>query len=340
MVAAGNAQSGLRSLATPFSASVPQLYLDIDRTKVKSLNLPLSLVFNTLQAALGSFYVNDFNQFNRTYQVRVQAEAEFRNSPSDITRLEVRNAAGGMVPLGTLLTVDLRLGPQTITRYNMYPAASITGQPAPGTSSGTALSIMEQMARQTLPSGMAFEWTTIAFQEKAVGSQAIYVLVFAVLLVYLVLAAQYESWTSPLAVVLVVPLALMGTVAAVALRGIDNNIYTQIGMVLIIALASKNAILIVEFARHLHAQGHSIADAAAEAARMRFRPILMTSLTFILGVLPLVFASGAGAASRQALGAAVLGGMITSTVLAVFFVPAFFVFTQSASERWLRFRGR
>jgi HAE1 family hydrophobic/amphiphilic exporter-1 len=227
MVRAGNAQSDLRALNTPFSASVPQLYLNIDRTKVKSLNLPLNLVFNTLQTYLGSTYVNDFNEFSRTWQVRLQADARFRDRTEDIARLEVRNNDGEMVPLGTLLSVERRLGPQTVPRYNLYPAASITGQAAPGTSSGQALAIMEELSRDKLPPGMGYEWTAMSYQEKAVGNQALYVFALAVLLVYLVLAAQYESWTSPAAVILVVPLALLGTVAAVALRGSDNNIYTQ-----------------------------------------------------------------------------------------------------------------
>jgi HAE1 family hydrophobic/amphiphilic exporter-1 len=339
LVSVGNAQSRLRGLNTTFSASYPQLYLNIDRTKVKSLNVPLSTVFATLQSYLGSTYVNDFNAFDRTYQVRLQAEAQFRDKVGDIVRLEVRNNNGGMVPLGTLMTVELILGPQTVPRYNLYPAAMITGQAAPGVSSGEALALMEQLARNRLPPGMGYDWTAVAFQEQAVGNQAIYVFVLAVLLVYLVLAAQYESWTNPAAVILVVPLALLGTVIAVAIRGFPNDVYVQIGIVLIIALASKNAILIVEFARELHAGGRSIADAAAEAAHRRFRPIIMTSFAFILGVVPLVFARGAGAVSRQALGTAVFGGMIASTLLAVFFVPVFFVLTQGFSDWWHRPRG-
>ena len=224
------------------------------------------------------------------------------------------------------------LGPQTVTRYNLYPAASITGQSASGISSGQALELMEQMSRDTLPNGMGYEWTAMSYQEKQVGYQAVYVMVLAVLLVYLVLAAQYESWIDPAAVILVVPLALLGTVAAVAWRGMDNSIYAQIGVVLIIALASKNAILIVQFALDLRAQGMDIAEAAAEAAQKRLRPILMTSFAFILGVLPLVIAKGAGAISRRALGTAVFGGMIASTLLAIFFVPVFFVLCQRLSE--------
>ncbi len=334
MVDAGNDQSNLQSLNTTFSMNVPQLYADIDRTKVKSLGISLDEVFGTLQTYLGSTYVNDFNAFNRTYQVRVQAEGKFRARPSDIRRLEVRNSAGEMVPLGALMTIKEQLGPQTITRYNQRPSATITGQAAPGVSSGDALLLMEHLAQAELPAGMGYEWTAMSFQEKQVGSEALGIFGFAILLVYCVLAAQYESWTSPFAVILVVPLALLGTVIMVAVRGMDNNVYTQIGVVLIIALASKNAILIVEFARELHAKGHKIADAAAEAARSRFRPILMTSFAFILGVVPLVNAEGAGAASRQSLGTAVFGGMIASTVLAVFFVPVFYLVVQTFSE-WL-----
>jgi HAE1 family hydrophobic/amphiphilic exporter-1 len=335
MVRAGNAQSRLRSLNTTFRAGVPQLYADIDRVKVKSENVPLDTVFNTLQASLGSAYVNDFNLFERTYQVRVQADQRFRLRPEDIERLEVRNAAGKMLPVGTFTNVRETLGPQIITRYNLYPSAAITGEAARGVSSGQGLEIMEQMAANTLPPSMGFDWTAMSYQEKRVGSQAIYVFALAVLLVYLVLAAQYESWTIPAAVILVVPLALLGTVAAVALRGMDNNIYTQIGIVLIIALASKNAILIVEFARDLRAQGHGILEAAVRSARLRFRPILMTSFAFILGIVPLVWAEGAGAASRRALGTAVFGGMIAATFLAVFFVPVFYVVVQRFNE-WRR----
>jgi HAE1 family hydrophobic/amphiphilic exporter-1 len=332
IIRTGNARSDLRSLNTTFSAHVPQLYLNIDRTKVKSLNVPLDLVFNTLQTYLGSTYVNDFNEFGRTYQVRLQGEAPFREKINDILKLYVRSADGGLLPLGTLLAVEPEVGAQTITRYNLYQAASITGEAAPGVSSGQALTIMERMARDKLPKGMGYDWTAISYQEKLVGHQALLVVGLAVLLVYLVLAALYESWTSPAAVILVVPLALLGTVVAVALRGLDNNIYTQIGVVLIIALASKNAILIVEFARDLRAEGKDIAEAAAEAAQKRFRPIIMTSFAFILGVYPLVVAEGAGAASRQALGTAVFGGMIASTVLAIFCVPVFFVLCQRLSE--------
>ena len=332
MVSDGNGQTGLSQLQSTFRSAVPQIYADVDRVKAKTLGVPLDTVFGTLQAALGSSYVNDFNKFGRTFQVRVQADQKFRVAPEDIRRLEVRNEAGLMIPLATMIDVKRTLAPQIIPRYNLYPSATINGSAAPGFSSGQALKLMEEMAERKLPKSMGYDWTGISFQEKRVGSQAIYVFALAVLMVYLVLAAQYESWTMPAAIILVVPLALLGTVAAVAIRGMDNNIYTQIGIVLIIALASKNAILFVEFARELRLKGHSIVDAALEASRLRFRPILMTSFAFILGIYPLVNANGAGAASRRALGTAVFGGMLAATSLAIFFVPVFFVMMQRIAE--------
>ncbi|MFI5364131.1 MAG: efflux RND transporter permease subunit [Candidatus Binatia bacterium] len=329
----GGTQTGLAALNTTFRPGVPQLFADVDRLKVKTLGIPLSSVFNTLQAYLGSAYVNDFNRFGRTYQVRVQAEPAYRITADDVKRLDVRNPSGQMVPLSTLVDVHKTLGAQLITRYNLYPSAAITGEAAPGYSSGQALALMQQMAASKLPASMGYDWTGISYQEKKVGSEALLIFGLAVLLVFLVLAAQYESWSNPAAVVLVVPLAVLGTVIAVALRGMDNNVYTQIGVVLLIALASKNAILIVEFAREQRAKGMSIAEAAVTASRLRFRPILMTSFAFILGVYPLVIATGAGAASRRALGTAVFGGMITSTFLAILFVPVFYVVFQGLSER-------
>ncbi|MGC3971803.1 MAG: multidrug efflux RND transporter permease subunit [Pirellulales bacterium] len=327
-------QTGLSGLNTTFRPGVPQIFVDVDRVKVKALDVPLASVFATLQAYLGSTYVNDFNLFGRTYQVRVQAEAAFRSEPEDIRQLEVRNRQGQMVPLGTVVNVTKSFGPQIINRHNLYPTASITGEPAASYSSGEALDLMEQIAGRNLPASMGYDWAGMAYQEVKVRGGAIGIFGMAVLLVYLVLAAQYENWFTPLAVIVIVPLGLLGAVAAVALRGLDNNLYTQIGIVLIIALASKNAILVVEFSRDLRLRGDSILDAAVEAARLRLRPILMTSFAFILGVVPLVIADGPGAAGQQALGTAVFGGMIASTVLTVFFVPAFFVAFQSLSERW------
>ncbi len=333
LIRAARGQSGLYGLTTTFSARSPQLYLDIDRTKAQSLEIPLNSVFNTLQAYLGSAYVNLFNKFNQSYQVYVQAAAPHRLSPEHIQSLYVRNTRGEMVPLGTLLTVQRMLGSELVTRYNLYPAAPVFGAAAPGFSSGQALNLMEQVAKHTLPQGMSYDWTATAYQEKQVGSQAYFIYALAIVLVFLVLAAQYESWTNPAAVILVVPIALVGVILALIIRGFDNNLYTQVGLVLMIALASKNAILVVEFAREMRAEGMSIADAAVEATRRRFRPIVMTSFAFILGVVPLMKAVGAGAASQQAIGTVVFGGMIASTLLAIPFVPVFYVITQRLSEK-------
>jgi HAE1 family hydrophobic/amphiphilic exporter-1 len=328
----GNAQAGLAGLNSTFRADVPQIYAEVDRTKVKTLGVPLTSLFSTMQAYLGSAYVNDFNKFGRTWQVQVQADHEFRNKPEDIRQLDVRDASGNMVPLGTLISVDQVLGPQTIQRYNLYPSASITGGAAPGFSSGQALDLMEQLADAKLPPSMGYEWTGMSYQERQVGSEAIVVFALAIVLVFLVLAAQYESWTSPSAVILVVPLAVLGTVIALMMRGMDNNVYTQIGIVLLIALASKNAILIVEFASEQRAKGLGITEAAVEAAKLRFRPILMTSISSITGFMPLVVASGAGAASRQAIGLAVVGGMAAATIMSLLFTPVFYVVMQRLSE--------
>jgi HAE1 family hydrophobic/amphiphilic exporter-1 len=328
----GKTQSALASVSSTFRSGVPQLYADIDRVKVKSLGLDLNDVFGTLQASMGSWYVNDFNKFGRTYQVRVQAESKFRTEPESIRKLEVRNNRGTMVPLGAVADLKRIVGPQVVPRYNLYPSALVTGESAPGHSSGDAMAVMEQMLAGKLPASMGYEWTGISYQEKQVGGESLVVFGLAVLMVFLVLAAQYESWVAPAAVILVVPLALLGAAVAIMIRGMENNIYTQIGIVLIIALGSKNAILIVEFARHLRREGRTIRDAALEAARLRFRPIVMTSLAFILGVWPLVYAEGAGSAGRRAIGTAVFGGMIASTVLAVFFVPVFFVIVQKFGE--------
>jgi len=332
IVGDGGAQSGLAGLYTLFRADVPQIFIDVDRTKAKTLDIPLNDVFGTLQAFLGSAYVNDFNKFGRTYQVKVQAEPQFRVQAQDINQLEVRTNSGEMVPIGTLVDVEDSLGPQVVFRFNLYPAATIGGAPAPGYSSAQALVLMEQMANTKLPPSVGFEWAGISFQEKQVGGEATLIFALALTLVFLVLAAQYESWSSPAIIIMAVPVALLGTAIALVMRGFDNNLYTQIGIVLLIALASKNAILIVEFARELRAQGKDIVEAAAEAARLRFRPVLMTAFSFIFGVLPLVFASGAGSASQQAVGTAVFGGMMASTALAVLFVPVFFVIFQRLSE--------
>ncbi|HYW79002.1 MAG TPA: efflux RND transporter permease subunit, partial [Thermoguttaceae bacterium] len=332
MLAEGATQSGLTAMTTTFRANVPQLFVDIDRTKVQTLDTPLTSVFNTLQAYLGSAYVNDFNRFGRTWQVRVQADHRFRVEADDIKRLDVRNNSGQMVPIGTFVDVKDTFGPQVVQRYNLYPSAQINGEPAEGYSSGQALTLMEQMADAVLPPAMGYEWTGMSYQEKQVGGEQYVIFLMAVVFVFLVLAAQYESWTSPAAVISVVPLAALGVVVAVMMRGQDNNTYTQIGVVLLVALASKNAILIVEFASEQRREGLAIRDAAVRAAELRFRAILMTAFSSILGFMPLLIASGAGAASRQAVGTAVVGGMIAATFFSLMFVPSFFVVFRSLSE--------
>jgi hydrophobic/amphiphilic exporter-1 (mainly G- bacteria), HAE1 family len=333
LAAAQNRPGFLRIGFTTFSADSPQLYLDIDRTMARSLGVTINDVYKTLQTYLGSTYINLFNKFNQSFQVRVQAEADHRRQLENIGKLSVANQSGQMVPLGSLLDVRRVLGSELITRYNLYPAATITGVPMPRFSSGEALSFMEQTAANILPQGMDYEWTGLSYQEKLIGSQAYFIFALSISLVFLVLAAQYESWTDPAAVILTVPMALVGIVIALALRRFPNDLYTQIGLVLMIALAAKNAILIVEFARELKAEGMSTVDAAVEATRRRFRPILMTSIAFILGVVPLLTATGAGSASQQSLGTVVFGGMIASTLLAIPFVPVFYIVMQRVSER-------
>jgi HAE1 family hydrophobic/amphiphilic exporter-1 len=334
LVQKGNGNPGLRGLATTFSTRSPQVYLNIDRTKAESLQVLPSTIFDTLQAYLGSSFVNLFNKFNQVFQVYIQADNAYRLQPADMRNLHVRNQNGEMVPLNALIEVRQVQGTELLTRYNLYPAASIFGTAAPGFSSGQALALMEQLAAETLPEGMSYDWTSTSYQEKRVGYQAYFIYALSIVLVYMVLAALYESWTSPAAVVLVVPIALVGVLLAQVSRGYDNNLYTQVGLVLMIALASKNAILIVEFARDLHHRDRlTITEAAVEATRRRFRPIVMTSFAFILGVVPLMVATGAGAASQQAIGTVVFGGMMASTLLAIPFVPVFYVALEGMSER-------
>ena len=327
-----NRQPELRDVTTTFTAASPQLELDINRTMVESLGVTINDVFQTLETYLGSTYVNQFNKFNQSFQVRVQADSDYRRDLADISNLYVANRSGQMVPLGAMLDVHRKLGSELLTRYNLYPAVSIIGGAAAGYSSGQALNTMERVADQNLPLGMDYDWTGLSYQEKLIGNQAYFIFALSITLVYLVLAAQYESWTDPAAVILTVPMALVGVLAALIVRGFPTDLYTQIGLVLMIALAAKNAILIVEFAREIRAEGACAVDAAVEATRRRFRPIVMTSIAFILGVVPLLTASGAGAASQQSLGTVVFGGMIASTLVAIPFVSVFYIIMESLAE--------
>ncbi|MEP9355610.1 efflux RND transporter permease subunit [Xanthobacter sp. KR7-65] len=333
MVDKARAQSALTHVSSSFRAGAPQIQVDVNRIKAETLGVTVGQVFDTISAYLGSTYVNQINKFGNVFQVYIQAESGYRVTPADLMQLKVRSPSqNAMVPLGTLVDIKMVQGPPLISLYNLYPSSSVVGSNAAGFSSGQALSLMEQIAASTLPPGTGFEWTAMSYQEKAVGNQIYYVFGLAILLVYFVLAGQYESWIQPLSVILAVPLALLGTVGALLALGVPNNLYTQIGLVLLIALASKNAILIVEYAREKRMEGMDIMDAAVEASRLRFRPILMTSFAFILGVLPLVFATGAGANSRKSIGIAVVSGMLASTCLAVLFVPSFYTVLQRFEE--------
>ncbi len=333
LVAVANQQPGLVGVFTAFRANTPQLYADVDRTKAKKLNVPLNNIFDTLQIYLGSLYVNDFNLFGRTYQVMAQAEGSFRAEPEDIIKLKTRSETGAMVPLGSLVDVRWATGPDRVVRYNMFPAAEVYGNTAPGFSSGQAIATMEGLARKVLPSGMGFEWTDLAYQEKIAGNTAIYIFPLCVLFVFLVLAALYESWSLPLVIILIVPMCLLCSIAGIWLSGIDNNILTQIGFVVLVGLACKNSILIVEFAKDQEQLGKDRLTAVVEASRIRLRPILMTSFAFIFGVIPLVLAQGAGAEMRQALGTAVFSGMLGVTLFGLFLTPIFYIVIRWLVER-------
>jgi len=328
--AAAMAEPRLANVFSFYETATPQLFLDIDREKAQRLGVPISELFATLEVFVGSAFVNDFNYLGRTYRVSAQADAPYRMDIADISNLKVRNPTNGeMVPLGSLTTTRNITGPSRQPRYNLYPSAEIDGTAAPGVSTGEALRIMEGIAARTLPDGFGYEWTGIAFQERAAGNTAAVVFALAVLVVFLVLAAQYESWLLPLAIILIVPMCLLSAIIGVNLRGMDNNVLTQVGLVVLVGLACKNAILIVEFARQLEDEGRNPREAAIEAARLRLRPILMTSFAFILGVVPLVIASGAGAEMRQALGTAVFAGMLGVTVFGLLLTPAFYVISRS-----------
>jgi HAE1 family hydrophobic/amphiphilic exporter-1 len=333
ITAAARQDQAIRAAFTPFRAQVPQLAVTVDRRESETLNVAVGDVFDALQTYLGSSYVNLFTRFGHNFMVFAQADARHRLTADDLSRYYVRSQSGQMVPIGTLADIRAVVGPSVITLYNLFPAATINGAAAEGFSSGQALDRMRSIADRTLGPGLQYEWTAMSYQEELVGYSAYFIFALALLLVYLVLAGQYESWITPAAVIFAVPLALLGTVAAMLSIGFANNIYVQIGLVLLISLSAKNAILIVEMARERRAAGMGLLEATVESSRARFRPILMTSFTFILGVMPLVFASGAGASARKSLGVAVDSGMLASTCLAVLFVPSFFVVLQRFAER-------
>ena len=334
----GQRAPSLAGLFSSFQVSVPQIDVNVDRVRVKTYGIPLTDVFDTLQVYLGSLYVNDFNRFGRTYQVNVQAESANRLQPEQIRRLETRSARGAMVPLGSLVTVSRSYGPDQVMHYNGYPAAEINGGPAPGFSSGQAQTAIADTLRAELPPGMTFEWTELAYQELLAGNTMLLVFPLCVLLVYVVLAAQYESWTLPLSVILIVPMTMFSAIAGVWLTGGDNNVFTQISFLVLAGLACKNAILIVEFAKQREEEGESTLDAILAACRIRLRPILMTSMAFVMGVVPLVFSSGAGFEIRQAMGIAVFAGMLGVTLFGLFLTPVFYVVITKLTHRHAHIR--
>jgi HAE1 family hydrophobic/amphiphilic exporter-1/multidrug efflux pump len=333
LIGAAAQRPELIGVGTSYSAQVPRVHIDVDREKAKILGASLDDVNATLQSTFGALYVNDFNRDGRVYRVLMQSDGQFRAHPEDLREVSVRTAAGAMVPLTAIATVADTTGPDIIERFNLYAAARLFGEPAPGYSSGQALAVMEQLADEVLPAGYALSWSGQSFQEKSSGQNTVAIFALAVLMAFLILAAQYERLTLPFAVILSVPFAVFGAFLAVWLRGLYNDLYLQIGLVTLVGLAAKNAILIVEFAAHMHREdGKSLVDAAVEAARLRFRPIVMTSLAFILGVLPLAISTGAGAASRHSIGTGVIGGMLAATFIAVLFIPLFFVWTMRVGD--------
>ncbi|HEY5743110.1 MAG TPA: efflux RND transporter permease subunit, partial [Terrimicrobiaceae bacterium] len=326
-------QPELIGMYSGFRAETPEIYVDVDRSKAKSMDVPLDGIFDALQIYLGSSYVNDFTFLGRSFQVNVQADSKFRVTPADILKLKTRNIEGKMVPLSTMASVQESYGPAFVSRYNLYTAASVSGAAAPGYSSGDAIKLMEQLCRQLLPPGFSFEWTDLAYQQILAGNTALYIFPLCVLFVFLTLAAQYESWALPFAIILIVPMCIFSSLVGVLLRGMDNNIFTQIGFVVLVGLACKNAILIVEYAKQIEESGKDTIAAVVEACKLRLRPILMTSFAFIAGVTPLVFSSGAGAEMRQSLGTAVFAGMLGVTIFGIFLTPVFYVMIRKFSGR-------
>jgi multidrug efflux pump subunit AcrB len=334
MMMAANQEKGLSSVFSTFNVATPRLRADIDRERAERMGVPVQNIFATLNTYLGSTYVNDFNFLGRTFRVTAQADLPFRAQTGDIGLLKTRSQSGAMVPLASILSLSDDAGPDRVVRFNLYPAAELQGETVKGFSSGQSLATMERLADRILPAGFAYEWTELAFEQKGVGNTGIYVFGLAVVFVFLLLAAQYESLILPLAVILIVPMCLLAAILGINFMGMDNNILTQIGLVVLVGLAAKNAILIVEFARQGEDEGLSPREAAERAARQRLRPILMTSIAFILGVLPLVIATGPGSEMRQALGVAVFFGMIGVTFFGLIFTPAFYVISRMLGD-WI-----
>ncbi|WP_027367042.1 multidrug efflux RND transporter permease subunit [Desulfocurvibacter africanus] len=331
-IGAANASGQLAGVRGTLRVTQPQLFVDLNRDKTKMMGVQVASVFDAMQAYLSSLYVNDFNKYGRIWRVQLQAEPEFRDNPTDIGRIFVRNDQGQMVPLSGVTDVSYRAGANAVSRFNGFPSIQISGAPAPGVSSGESLDLIKKLAAETLPQGYGFEWSGASYQEVKAGNQAPMVLAFGIVVVFLVLAAQYEKWSLPIAVLGALPIAVLGALVAVWMRGLAQDIYFQIGLLTLVGLSAKNAILIVEFCVSAHREGMGVVEAALEAARLRFRPIIMTSLAFILGVVPLAISTGAGSAARHSIGTGVIGGMIAATFLAIFFVPLFFVLIQKASE--------
>jgi multidrug efflux pump len=323
-----NQRGDLVGVRTTLNTMVPQYRVSVNVEEAKAKGVSVSDIYNTLSATLGNYYINDFNLYGRTYKVNIGATGDNRKGPEDLNNIFVRNQAGNLIPIGTLVSFEKTVGADLVERFNLFPSAKISGQPAPGYSSGQALKAIEEVAKEVLPEGYTISWVGTAYQEKKIASDSALAFVFGIILLYLILAAQYEKWLMPISVLMAVPFAIFGAIIATLLRGLENDIYFQIGLLVLAGLAAKNAILIVEFAMQRVRDGLSVHDAAIEAAKIRLRPIIMTSLAFTLGVVPLAISSGAGAASRHAIGTGVIGGMLAATFLAIVFIPLFYIWVS------------